>query len=367
MRGKVRQPMFPRTTRLIRWLSALATVAVMVSSALAAEKSVAVEAMGLLQAQCLSCHNAEKKKGGLDMSTREHLMAGAEGKAVVEMGKAESRLLKVLAAEADPHMPPKKQLSTNQIEVFAKWIAAGVPWDEAALAKASAPREVKVGELPKSYRPSMAVGLSPDGNKLVFARGTQIVLHDLAATNFPQVAVVTAHKDAVKALAWSADGKTIASGGYKEAILWDAEKLTKEASLGGNFVGHVTALRFTRHGGALVVADSAPAVSGWLRVMRLPEGEQKEAKEIASWRAHEDAIYDLALSSDGGFLASAGGDKMVRLWELISQKQVGQIEAHSDAVLGVALNTNATQVLTVSGDKELKLWDVDTGLSAVTI
>src|SRR5688500_19778987 len=85
------------------------------------------------------------------------------------------------------------------------------------------------------------------------------------------------------------------------------------------------------------------------------------------FRSHEDSVYDLSLSSDGGFLASAGGDKMVRLWELISQKQVGQIEAHSDAVLGVALNTNATQVLTVSGDKELKLWDVDTGLSAVTI
>jgi hypothetical protein len=58
---------------------------------------------------------------------------------------------------------------------------------------------------------------------------------------------------------------------------------------------------------------------------------------------------------------------MVRLWELISQKEVGRIEAHSDAVMGVALNTNATQLLTVSTDKELKLWDVASGLSAVTI
>src|SRR5688500_19574532 len=61
------------------------------------------------------------------------------------------------------------------------------------------------------------------------------------------------------------------------------------------------------------------------------------------FRSHEDSVYDLSLSSDGGFLASAGGDKMVRLWELISQKQVGQIEAHSDGVLGVALNTRSEE------------------------
>ena len=55
---------------------------------------MAPEAMGLLQTQCLGCHNSEKRKGGLDMSTREHLMAGAEGKAVVDAVKAEEKFTK---------------------------------------------------------------------------------------------------------------------------------------------------------------------------------------------------------------------------------------------------------------------------------
>src|SRR5688572_33508516 len=98
--------MFSRCSNIIRWLRASASVVglcALVSTGLSAEKPVAAEAMGLLQTQCLSCHNTEKKKGGLDMSTREHLLAGADGKAVVDTAKIEeSQLLKALSAEADP-------------------------------------------------------------------------------------------------------------------------------------------------------------------------------------------------------------------------------------------------------------------------
>jgi WD40 repeat protein len=358
--------MFPNRVQMLRCLSfrALRVAALVVFCvAVRAEERVAREAMRVLQGQCLSCHNAEKHKGGLDMTSREKLFAGAENGAVIDTNKmAASLLLKVLEPEADPHMPPKKQLSTNQIAVLTKWITAGAPWDSAALAEAAAPRTVKLGELPKSLQPNFAIAMSPDGKRLAFSRGNRILLHDLG-TNFPLVASVEAHSDLVRSLAWSANGKTLASGGYKEVRLWDGATLEKRGELAAGLNGQITAIRFTRHGGALVVADSVPAESGWLRVFRL--GDDK--KEIAAWRAHDDLVHDLALSADGGFLATAGGDKMVRLWELISQKEVGRIEAHSDAVMGVALNTNATQLLTVSTDKELKLWDVATGLSAVTI
>jgi WD40 repeat protein len=331
-----------------------------------AAESVAPAAMKLLHGQCMSCHNPEDHKGGLDFTTREKLMTGA----AIDTGKpAESLLLKVLVADADPHMPPKKQLSTNQIAVLAEWVAAGAPWDEAALATASAPRVVKLSEPPKSYRPSLAVALSPDAKRLGFTRGAELVVHDLAATNMPAVGTVKAHQDVVRALGWSADGKTIATGGYREVRFWDAATLKEAGAIGSGFEGRITAVRFSKHGGALIVADSKPGESGQVRILRLSiaDGKVNAGGEIASWRAHEDVVHEMALSGDGGFLATAGGDKMVRLWEMISQKEVGRIEAHADAVLGLALNTNATQVLTVSSDKQMKLWDVETGLSAVTI
>src|SRR6185436_12513862 len=107
----------------------------------------------------------------------------------------QSALFKALAPEADPHMPPKKQLSTNQIALVRKWIAVGAPWDEVALAKASAPREVKLGELPASYRPVLALALSPDGTRLAIGRGNQVIIHDVAVTNFPVLATFEPGRD----------------------------------------------------------------------------------------------------------------------------------------------------------------------------
>jgi mono/diheme cytochrome c family protein len=91
---------------------------------------LAEDAMRFLQANCLGCHNAEKHKGGLELTSRDALLKGGDGGAVILPGKPEqSALFKALAPDADPHMPPKKQLSTNQIALVRKWIAAGAPWE----------------------------------------------------------------------------------------------------------------------------------------------------------------------------------------------------------------------------------------------
>ncbi len=88
----------------------------------AAESADTAEAMRLLKTNCLSCHNSEKKKGGLVMTSRESLLKGGENGQVLDLQAPEkSVLLESLAAGADPHMPPKKQLSAAQIEVFQRW------------------------------------------------------------------------------------------------------------------------------------------------------------------------------------------------------------------------------------------------------
>ena len=201
--------MLPNPANRFRKFAAAAFCLFGVVSAFAAEikGSAAREAMHLLHNQCLSCHNGEKHKGGIDMTSREKLFAGGDGGTVVNTNQpAESLMIRALAAEADPHMPPKKQLSTNQIAFFTRWIAAGAPWDEEALANASAPRMVKLESLPASYRPVLAVAISPDGKRLAIGRRSEIFLHDLAATNFALLASVAAHADVVRALAWSSDG-----------------------------------------------------------------------------------------------------------------------------------------------------------------
>jgi len=141
--------------------------------------------MRLIYANCLSCHNSEKHKGGLELITRAAALKGGDDGPVIVPGKPDkSLILKALAPDADPHMPPKKQLTTNQIGLMRRWITAGASWDEATLTKASAPREVVLGSLPNSYQPVFAIVLSLDGKQLAISRGNRILVHEISAANF---------------------------------------------------------------------------------------------------------------------------------------------------------------------------------------
>ncbi len=83
----------------------------------------------LLDQHCVKCHGPLKKKSGLELDTVEAVLEGSEDGAVVVPGKPdESPLIAAFAPDADPHMPPKKQLTEHEIAKVRTWIAAlGAP------------------------------------------------------------------------------------------------------------------------------------------------------------------------------------------------------------------------------------------------
>ena len=90
----------------------------------------------LLDRHCVKCHGPLEKKNGLELDTVEAVLKGNEDGAIVVPGKPdESRLFTAFAPDADPHMPPKKQLSEHEIAQVRTWIAA---LGENAPAKAAA-------------------------------------------------------------------------------------------------------------------------------------------------------------------------------------------------------------------------------------
>jgi hypothetical protein len=86
----------------------------------------------LLEARCLGCHDAGKKRGGLDLSTRSSAMAGGEsGPAFVPGAAAKSRLVQMIAG-AKPLMPRTgAKLTTGEVALVRRWIDAGAAWPEA--------------------------------------------------------------------------------------------------------------------------------------------------------------------------------------------------------------------------------------------
>jgi hypothetical protein len=89
----------------------------------------------VLVEQCLSCHDAKKAKGDLRLDTREGVLKGGQGGAVVVPGKPkESRLLLALRhTDETLKMPPKGKLPDREIAAIEKWIELGVPWPEKAI------------------------------------------------------------------------------------------------------------------------------------------------------------------------------------------------------------------------------------------
>jgi len=88
----------------------------------------------LLEARCVPCHNPEKSKGKLDMTTRESLLAGGDSGASIDLknpGKSEIINRARLPQDDDDVMPPSKKgkvLTTTEIQSLEAWIQSGAAW-----------------------------------------------------------------------------------------------------------------------------------------------------------------------------------------------------------------------------------------------
>lgn len=315
----------------------------------------AAAAMTILRAHCFGCHNVEKKRGQLDLTSREAAIKGGETGPALKPGKSsDSPLVKQLLPGSDPHMPPKKQLPDKLIATLRGWVDAGAPWDAGVLKLLT--RETKSDELkalPASYTPVLAVSLAPDGKRLASARGNQLLIHTLGSTNRTLTATLTGARDAIQSIAWSADGRWLAAGEFRRVLLFDAKTLQPFGTLDKPLAGRATAVAFTPDGSTLAVADSPGGAAGQVHLWKM--GDEKP---FASWTAHNDSILDLKISASGKLLATGSADKLARVWNLATQKEVAKLEGHTSYVQAVAFGKDDAVLATGGADKEIKIWDI---------
>ena len=83
----------------------------------------------LLRQHCVACHNADKKRGGLDLTTREGLLTGGDSGLVVKPGAAADSRLLWLVAGPEAKMPKQgPKLTAEEVAVLRQWIDDGAPW-----------------------------------------------------------------------------------------------------------------------------------------------------------------------------------------------------------------------------------------------
>jgi WD40 repeat protein len=269
---------------------------------------------------------------------------------VIAERPAESLLLTVLAKDGDPHMPPKKQLTQQQIAAVRIWLEAGMPWNASVMSQPPRTKPVALKPLPKSVQTVLAIAFSPDGNTLAVARGNTVELRDAKTERFPVKRTLEIEADTVASLLWSGDSQTLATGGFRQIRFWNAATGANVGVLTEGLSGDITGL--CTHGDVLWAADSLASRGGF--VHRLTWAERKILK---TWKAHDDSVYGLAASPDGAWLATAGADKLARRWNAASSELTATYEGHTNQVLSVAFDSKSPRLATTGADREIKIWD----------
>jgi len=72
------------------------------------------------------------------------------------------------------------------------------------------------------------------------------------------------------------------------------------------------------------------------------------------------------MTGDGRLAVSASADKTLKVWEVISGRELRTLTGHSAWVAGVAVTPDGKRVVSASGDNTLKVWDLEAGAVLAT-
>jgi mono/diheme cytochrome c family protein len=99
----------------------------------------------ILADNCIKCHGPDRQKGHLRLDSREAVLAGGKSGPAVVVGKPEESVLikAVRYTDDDLQMPPKKQLSDDDVKVLVDWVTRGAPWSADAAAAPPKPDSPK--------------------------------------------------------------------------------------------------------------------------------------------------------------------------------------------------------------------------------
>lgn len=334
---------------------------------------------------CLNCHNPDKKKGDLDLSTYSGLTAGGgSGKALVPGDADGSKLLKVITWAEEPNMPPKgDKLPDKDLNTIRNWIAQGAPETSGSKVAVSKPKTDLTVVNASAGKPT---------GPIAFPKSLSL-----------EPVAVARHAVALTSIAASPWAPLVAIGGQKQIVLYNTDTLELVGVLPFP-EGVPYSLKFSRNGGLLLAGGGIGAKTGRVvaydvstgkRVVELGEefdavlasditpdqshvalGTPLKTLKLYSTadgsvehtcKKHTDWVLAVAFSPDGKLLASADRAGGMWVWEASTLREIHNCAGHRDAVNSVAFRGDSKVLASGSQDGTIKVWNMTDGSNARTI
>jgi WD40 repeat protein len=179
----------------------------------------------------------------------------------------------------------------------------------------------------------------------------------LSAFATPYATKLLGHTAGLYSVAYSPDGKYMASGGEDMKVrIWDVSggQPTVAADLTG--YGHdVNTLAFTPDGHVLASGSDDNTVRLW------NVADPRHPQELGVAKGHTGGVDGLAISRDGKLMATGSDDNTVHVWDIANPAQpttIAVLEGHTDQVNSVAISPDGRTLASGSYDHTGKLWDI---------
>ena len=292
----------------------------------------------VFEQSCNSCHNPDRARGGLDLTSINAILAGGSSGEVSLPGDPDGSLLYLLPARLqEPHMPPRgEKIEKSQLLLIKNWIAQGM------LPTASGKPMKK-----KKSSVNLALGSVSMGKP----EGPPPMPKQLSL----QPSLVTDRAFAPSAMASAPWSPLVALAGQKQVILYNTENLQISGILPYED-GFIESMNFSRNGKLVIASGGRGGKSGNVVGWNIETG-----RRVLSVGEEQDTILSADLSADQSLVAIGGTNKLIKVFDLATNEILYKIKKHSEWVTQVSFSPDGILLATADRNGGLFVWEARTG------
>ena len=333
----------------------------------------------IFESKCLNCHNPDKKKGDLDLSTYTGTLAGSSGGKIALSGDGgSSKLFTVTVHTEEPVMPPEgDRIAKKDADLIRIWIDGGLLENKGSKAKKRPKPAFTLGSIPTGKQPE---GPPPMPQDLllepVVTPTRSTVVADMDASPWAPLLAVTGQKQILlyhsdtleligvlpfpkgnpESISFHPSGKYLIAGGgiggkSGTTVTWDITNGEEIMTMGKEF-DSVLAADLRADLGGIALGGPSRLVKLW---------DTQEGEQLKSIKKHTDWVTAIAYSPDGVLLATGGRGSGVQIWEAATGNEFHSLRGHQKAIVDIKWRADSNLVATASEDGTIRFWDMNQG------